>query len=282
MDLEKRRRLPGADGEERLLEEEEALEPAAESELVAEEESVVEEEEEVAPATAEVSLDELEADAWAREAEALEEEHERELEELEEGVDDPVRMYLREIGKVALLTADDEKFLARQMEEAGYIAGLQRRFREARGRQPTAAETVVAILEDLATLEPVRQVVARELGLDGLSLPELFQHPTFRACVDFYGGNKMVAWGEGPAPFELAAQLACPLLGLYGEEDANPSPADVAKLDAELTRLGKQHEFHSYPGAGHAFMNEGRPSYRPEAAQDAWRRALEFLSRHLR
>jgi len=184
MDLEKRRRLPGADGEERLLEEEEALEPAAESELVAEEESVVEEEEEVAPATAEVSLDELEADAWAREAEALEEEHERELEELEEGVDDPVRMYLREIGKVALLTADDEKFLARQMEEAGYIAGLQRRFREARGRQPTAAETVVAILEDLATLEPVRQVVARELGLDGLSLPELFQHPTFRACVD--------------------------------------------------------------------------------------------------
>jgi carboxymethylenebutenolidase len=105
---------------------------------------------------------------------------------------------------------------------------------------------------------------------------------TYRACVDFYGGNKMVAWGEGPAPFDLAPRLSCPLLGLYGLEDSNPSPDDVARLDAELTRLGKTHEFHSYPGAGHAFMNDGRPSYRPEAAEDAWRRTLEFLAEHLR
>ncbi len=184
MELEKRRRLKVPDSDEELLEEEGALdlEPQMEEELAGEE--AAPEEEVIEPAAAEVSLDELEADAWAREAEALEEEQERELEELEEGVDDPVRMYLREIGKVALLTADDEKFLARQMEEARYIEELQRRFEKAHGRRPSAAETVVAILEDLATLEPVRQVVARELGLEGLPLPELLRHHDFRSCVD--------------------------------------------------------------------------------------------------
>ncbi len=49
-----------------------------------------------------------------------------------------------------------------------------------------------------------------------------------------------------------------------------------------LTRHGKPHEFHLYPGAGHAFMNEARPSYRPEAARDAWQKCLDFLARHLK
>ena len=96
------------------------------------------------------------------------------------------------------------------------------------------------------------------------------QRSDIAAAVVFYGGNIMVPWGEGPAPFEGSGRIACPVLGLFGADDQNPSPADVRKIDAELTRLAKQHEFHSYAGAGHAFMNEGRPSHRPEAAADAW------------
>lgn len=107
-------------------------------------------------------------------------------------------------------------------------------------------------------------------------------NPAFKASVVFYGGNIMVPWGKGPAPFELSSQIACPVLGLFGQDDPNPNPADVAKIDAELTRLGKEHEFHSYPGAGHAFMNEARPSYREEAARDAWRRCIEWFGRHLK
>lgn len=102
-----------------------------------------------------------------------------------------------------------------------------------------------------------------------------------RASVVFYGGNIMVPWGDGPAPFELSERIACPLLGLFGGDDRNPSPDDVAKIDAELTRLGKTHEFKSYPGAGHAFLNEGRPSYREEAAADAWQRCVAFLQGQL-
>jgi carboxymethylenebutenolidase len=108
------------------------------------------------------------------------------------------------------------------------------------------------------------------------------QNADLKAAVVCWGGNIMVPWGDGPAPFVLTDQIACPVLGLFGEEDPNPNPADVAKLDAELTRLGKAHEFHSYPGAGHAFMNEGRPSYRAAAAEDAWKKTTAWFDKYLR
>jgi carboxymethylenebutenolidase len=79
----------------------------------------------------------------------------------------------------------------------------------------------------------------------------------------------------------LAPDLSCPLLGLFGNDDHYPSPESVAKLDAELNRLGKQHEFHSYDGAGHSFFSVDRPAYRVEAALDGWRRIFDFTARHL-
>lgn len=103
----------------------------------------------------------------------------------------------------------------------------------------------------------------------------------FKAAVVFWGGNIMVPWGDGPAPLDSTSHITAPVLGLFGEDDPNPNPADVAKIDAEMTRLGKEHEFHSYAGAGHAFMNESRPSYRPEASADAWKRAVDWFKKHL-
>lgn len=98
--------------------------------------------------------------------------------------------------------------------------------------------------------------------------------------VVFYGGNTATAWGEGASPLEQSAAINCPVLGLFGADDTNPSPADVERLDAALTAAGVSHEFKSYTGAGHAFLNDARPSYRPQAAADAWRRCLEFLNEH--
>ena len=102
-----------------------------------------------------------------------------------------------------------------------------------------------------------------------------------RAAVVFYGGNILVPWGEGPAPFDRSDRIGCPVLGLFGEEDGNPSPDDVKEIDAQLTRLNKPHEFKSYAGAGHAFLNDARPSFRPEAAANAWSRCTDWLRRHL-
>ena len=72
--------------------------------------------------------------------------------------------------------------------------------------------------------------------------------PQFKAAEAYYGGNTMVALGEGGAsPFERTHEISCPLLFHFGQEDANPSPEDMQKIDAELTRHNKVHEFHTYP-----------------------------------
>ena len=105
----------------------------------------------------------------------------------------------------------------------------------------------------------------------------------WRAAGVFYGGNIMKPWGDGPAPLDLTRDIACPVIGFFGLENTNPSPADVDRIDAELTRHGKAHEFHRYEGAGHAFLNfTNAERYRAEPAKDAWAKMLGFLERHLR
>jgi carboxymethylenebutenolidase len=104
----------------------------------------------------------------------------------------------------------------------------------------------------------------------------------FRAAVMLYGGKIFLPRGERPAPFELARNIACPMLGLFGGDDVNPSPEDVARIAAELDRFGIRHAFHSYAGAGHAFQNLDAPNrYRAAAAEDAWVRLLAFLRAEL-
>jgi carboxymethylenebutenolidase len=103
--------------------------------------------------------------------------------------------------------------------------------------------------------------------------------PIFRAAAMLYGGNIFVAEGDGrPAPITLAPHIRCPMIGLFGKDDRNPSPADVGRLSAELDRCGVRHAFRSYDGAGHAFQNFLRQDvYRAAAAEDAWTRLFAFL-----
>ena len=80
-----------------------------------------------------------------------------------------------------------------------------------------------------------------------------------------------------PPLVDRAGDLSCPLLGLFGAEDQHPSPEQVAELEKALKAHGKTYEFHTYDGAGHAFLQVDRPSYRPEAAVDAWQTHLGLL-----
>src|SRR5947199_7103417 len=106
------------------------------------------------------------------------------------------------------------------------------------------------------------------------------------AAVDCYGAFVIGKPPEG-MPLKvgpivhLAKDLSCPLLGLFGADDSYPAPAEVAELDKALTEAGKEHEFHSYEGAGHAFFAVNRPSYRPEAAVDGWQKIWDFYGRYL-
>ena len=70
----------------------------------------------------------------------------------QEGIDDPVRMYLREIGKVFLLSAADEKHLARQMEEGQHIEQIEDAWRDEKGSEPKYIE--LRIKDSQAKLQP--------------------------------------------------------------------------------------------------------------------------------
>jgi len=107
-------------------------------------------------------------------------------------------------------------------------------------------------------------------------------NPSFGAAVTYYGGSIFSAWGNGPSPFDRTAEIKCPILGHFGEVDKNPSLDDMRKLDLELTKLGKAHEFFSYAGANHAFMDPyhvGR--YHAQADQLSWPRTLDFFRKYL-
>jgi RNA polymerase primary sigma factor len=128
------------------------------------------------------------AELFAEPAVKIEEEAERDLEAIaledQEGIDDPVRMYLREIGKVYLLSANDEKRLARQMEEAKHVARIEKRWADEHGRPPAGAETVLAILQELQQAKRIFDCVVKHLDLGKGALPQYIANPTFREAVD--------------------------------------------------------------------------------------------------
>jgi len=107
------------------------------------------------------------------------------------------------------------------------------------------------------------------------------------AAIDCWGGGVVVGdpsklpSTQPVAPIELTERIRCPLLGLFGNEDTNPSPDDVNRTEAALKRFGKNYEFHRYDGAGHAFFAWYRPNYRPEQAQDGWKKVFAFLEKYL-
>jgi carboxymethylenebutenolidase len=70
------------------------------------------------------------------------------------------------------------------------------------------------------------------------------------------------------AAIDMVANLSCPLLALFGEEDANPSPAHAARLREELDKHHKTYEYQMYADAG--------------PAQDMWHRLLLFYEKHLK
>lgn len=114
------------------------------------------------------------------------------------------------------------------------------------------------------------------------------QLPDIDAAVDCWGGNvivddpKQLTEYRPVAPIDLTGKMTCPLLGIFGNDDHNPTADQVNRTEEVLKRLGKTYEFHRYDGAGHGFFAVDRPAYRPEQAKDAWGKVFEFLDRHLR
>ncbi|SFS85699.1 dienelactone hydrolase family protein [Methylobacterium sp. yr668] len=79
---------------------------------------------------------------------------------------------------------------------------------------------------------------------------------------------------------DVAAEIHAPLLALYGGADTGIPVAAVEEARDRARAAGKSVELVVYPDAPHGFHADYRPSYRREAAEDGWKRALAFLKSH--
>jgi len=110
------------------------------------------------------------------------------------------------------------------------------------------------------------------------------RNPGYTATAVLYGGRIKLPMGEDSVPpITLADRMAGPMIGIFGNDDQNPSPADVDDLDAALNDAGIAHEFHRYDGAGHGFQDfVNTDRYRKEQTDDAWGKVMDFLDRTLK
>ena len=104
--------------------------------------------------------------------------------------------------------------------------------------------------------------------------------------VDCWGGRVVMTPDQlnekfPVSPLDYTKDLSCPILGIFGNEDKNPTPEQVDQHEAELKKHGKNYEFHRYDGAGHGFFYDHSPAYRQAQAVDGWEKVFAFLEKYL-
>jgi carboxymethylenebutenolidase len=138
-----------------------------------------------------------------------------------------------------------------------------------------------------------RPEASGKVGVIGFCMGGLYSYlaacriPDLDAAVDCWGGGvapdpSQPSPVQRIAPFELTNSMQAPLLGIFGNDDARPDPAEVNRTEEKLRSLRKAYEFHRYDGAGHGFFNWHNVAYRQQQAQDGWSKVFAFYEKHLK
>lgn len=211
----------------------------------------------------------------------------------------PVVLVIQEIFGVHAYIAD----VCRRLAHAGYLAIAPEMY--ARQGNPASYSDVAKLMSELVAKVPDAQVMAdldaavhwaganggdlERVGVTGFCwggrITWLYAaHGPVKAGVAWYG--RLV--GQPSAltpkhPVELTPILKAPVLGLYGGKDTGIPLDTIDKMKAALAQgstAAKASEFVIYPDAPHAFHADYRPSYRQDAAEDGWKRALAWFKQH--
>jgi carboxymethylenebutenolidase len=180
------------------------------------------------------------------------------------------------------------KSVARRLAALGYAALAPDLYRGAVASEPDHAQRLYLTVKmpdatddiigavDYLVASGARRVATLGFCMGGcLALTAACKSDRVAAVVDFYGPL--------PDPLDDLDRLTAPVLAFHGEDDTVVSASVSRTLQRELVARGKQIELHVYPGAGHAFFNDTRPSgYDSSASRDAWERTVEFLDVTLR
>ena len=216
----------------------------------------------------------------------------------------PVILVIQEIFGVHEYIADT----ARRFAKAGYLAIAPELY--ARQGDPAKYAEIAKLMAEVVSKVPDEQVMAdldgavkwaganggniKKVGITGFCwggrITWLYaaQSKNVKAGVAWYGRLVGSPSALTPKhPLELVAGLKAPVLGLYGGQDGGIPLTSVNQVKDALAEAGakgnaaaKASEFVVYPAAPHAFHADYRPSYRKEAADDGFKRALEFFKRH--
>jgi carboxymethylenebutenolidase len=105
--------------------------------------------------------------------------------------------------------------------------------------------------------------------------------PKLKAGVAWYGRLVGDPTPNLPQhPIDVAAKLRAPVLGLYGAEDSGIPLESVERMRKAIADAKGLSQIHVYDGAPHGFHADYRPSYRGEAAEDGWKRLLDWLRKY--
>ena len=188
------------------------------------------------------------------------------------------------------LEAFTEKVIDR-LAEAGFASAAIDMYHRTGADHPQRREAVTdaGLIEDiratLAHLKANKSIDANRIVIAGHCMGGRTAYlgavsmDAFKGLGIFWGGSILKPRGhEMDSPFDHTQNIKCPVIGFFGNDDQNPSPADVDTIDAEMTQLGIKHSFHRYDGAGHAFQNfANEKNYREKQAEDAWGKELAFF-----
>jgi carboxymethylenebutenolidase len=106
-------------------------------------------------------------------------------------------------------------------------------------------------------------------------------NPNLKAAVAWYGPIGGAKTDIQPVNvLDIAGQIKCPLLGLYGGQDPGIAVADVEKARDLARAAGKTVEIQVFPEAGHAFHADYRPSFRKDAAEAGWTHMLAWFKQY--
>ena len=193
------------------------------------------------------------------------------------------------------------KEVADRLADAGYAALVIDLFRGANPPVPTdPVETwgaTFAGFDDVRATRDCRHALAWLLlgaaGFDagsvfawGFCMGGRFAHnlgvcdPRLAGVINFYGRINFPRMENKPfLPIELTRLIECPYLGAFAAVDGLIPPEDVARLRDDL-RANPNAQIDVYEGTEHAFFNDHREAYHPQAAQLAWDRVMAFMDRH--
>jgi carboxymethylenebutenolidase len=179
--------------------------------------------------------------------------------------------------------------LCERFARQGYVALAPDLYHGKAASEPDEARKLVmemdrerAVQEIIAAtifLKGLAQVAPKKVGVVGfcmggmLAVTNAALSDQVDATVAFYGM---------PRDLSLVEHIQTPLLGLFAEHDHGITPEMVKDFESTLAKSRAAHDIHVYPGTQHAFFNDTRPHiYDPQAAQDAWKRTLDWFRQHL-